>query len=164
MAELHHFLVEARAPLVCLYGPRTSGRTSLAQEFAEGEAHSFPGGIKWIQGGAPFPDGDGGLSPHTGEVSDSAPSLLILDDADLVPLSLLTAGLGELAGSGLPVGVLMTSVLPIHFREGNPSVELPPLSTDAVVDLLRRDAPVPSDGVERLALEIRGNPLLARLV
>jgi hypothetical protein len=165
LGQLYEALTNERAPLVCLHGARGSGRTMLARAFFDDADSHFPGGKQWFSAADRHPaiSDEADLS-YINQLNPHEAALIVFDDADAVPIDALAVEIREIRKQRPLAQVLITSVIPIHFGAESRTVATPPLTTEAILTLLRQKAPLPNEQLEQLAGRIQGNVLLAQLV
>jgi restriction system protein len=157
LAALEKVLLPTPGRVAMVHGAPGSGKTELALAFQRKHADSFPGGQEITSGihlepGEPLPS-----------FSGDAPSLLIIDEADLAPIDWLTATVRQIRRNGGKTSLLMTARIPIMPTADTFLIETPPLNAEEIMEVLHRHAWVPSERLEALVSLLAGNAEAAEL-
>ena len=152
--DLERLLLGESGQIVSLSGAPGSGKTSLAAYFAETHKGRFPGGAPIFPASLMGIDGGAAILSQL-QAEDS--TLLVLDEADRVPVNLLGDLIRRIREDYPLASVLMTSSVPLVVGGSGHSVAMPPLSTSQILTLLTQQVDLTSHDAEELAGLLAGN-------
>lgn len=150
--SLELLLLEKPGQAVSLYGAPGAGKTKLAKRFANAHQDRFPGGTWFVQA-ATVGDWEKALQ----RVANWQRALLILDEADRVPVDQLAEVMRRIRAENPLVSVLTTSNVHLAVGAETPGVGMPPLTSAQVINMLERQSGLTSLQVEQLARLLSGN-------
>jgi restriction system protein len=145
-------LLEPPGQIAVLHGAPGAGKTRLAHRFATQYDNHFPDGVTFITGPHGVSEALLNERPPTGH------TLLVIDEADRIPLPSLKKLIDRIVDERPLASVLMTSNTFMKVSPDTISLEMPPLSRSQIVTLLAEQADISSPRqLKRLMNLLAGN-------
>jgi restriction system protein len=157
LATLEEALLPVSGRIVVLHGAPGSGKSSLAYLFVQRLGSRFPGGVEVVVGSQGEPLG------RLAKLDPEQRTLLVIDEADLVPIDEIGDLVGRCKRDRPQTSVLMISNTPIVASPDTLLIEMPPLTATEMIDFLRARSPVSEERLEALVPLLEGNAAAAEL-
>jgi restriction system protein len=151
LEALEQVLLGEGGHVAALHGAPGSGKTSLANLFLGRHRDKFPGGGTIVNGA------DVDLETLVRPLSPEGRSLLVIDEVDRGPISSLGDVLRGFRVERPLASILTTSSIPVMVAADTFILEMPPLRTDQIIDLLARQSGLSPPRLEKLAALLGGN-------
>lgn len=153
LVALDDALLQPIGRTAVLHGAPGSGKTSLARAFAERRSDRFPGG-NILFGATPRLD----ETEHIlSRLSLDSRSLLVIDEANRVPLETLGEATRRIRHERPLTTLLMTSTVPLMLDSTTIMLEMPPLTTQQIVRIFEAQSTVSASRLGDLARILEGN-------
>lgn len=153
LQTLEGALMRGTNRIVVVTGAPGAGKTSTVMAFANAHAAAFPGGVRVLSPIDPIV----GKLPRLAGLDIDKPALVVLDEADRMPVPWLQDLNRYLAAERPRARILMTSGVPLFLDDATIAVELPPLSVPMVLQLLSRQSGASEGRLGRVADLLEGN-------
>jgi restriction system protein len=157
MLTLEAALLPEPGRVVMLYGAPGSGKTALVRRFIEANSTKFPCGQPMLTA---FDQGVEELLP---QLPQRDRSLLVIDEADRMPIDRLTEVVHKAKREWRSTSILMTANTAIMVSPDTYLIEMPPLRGKQILDLLRRQSDLPEERLDALLPLLAGNAEASQL-
>lgn len=157
LATLEETFLSTSGRVVVLHGAPGSGKSSLAYLFVQRLGAQFSGGVEVVVG---LLDG---LMSHLAQLDPEQKALLVIDEADRVPIDEIRSLICRCRRELPLASILMVSNIPIVASPDTLLIEMPPLTATEMIAFLRDHSPVSEQRLEALVPLLEGNAEAAEL-